>query len=224
MTLTGARPSPADLHRALAWLLASSVAATLAHGFIGLADAGEAGADTYALRAHAAVGPVAVAALILLCTALLAAALHPRARSREVDPVSAFARRLGSMNPVPPCAAVALGALMLLLGMELCEQIAATGHIEGVADALGGNVGAGLSVVGTVAILVTLGGLRSARALVAAAVAAADAFLAWVFVSTAPRATVPAASGRRLRNRRHASTAAFLAHGSGLRAPPRQPV
>jgi len=224
MMLTGARPSLADLHRALAWVLASCVAATLAHGLIGLSDGDGAAGDTYAFRAHGAVGPVAAAALILLCTALLAAAFHPRARSREGDPVSAFARRLGSMNPVAPCAAVALGALTLLLGMEFCEQLAATGHIEGLADALGGNVAAGLSIVGTVAILVTLGGLRSARALVAAAVTAADAFVAWVFISTAPRATVPAASGRRHRNRRHASTAAFPARGSGLRAPPRRPV
>jgi len=224
MTLRAARPSLNDFHPALAWLVASCIAATFAHGLIGLSDGHETSGGVYALHAHAAVGPVAVAALILLCTALLAAALHPRSRSEEVDPVSAFARRLGSMNPVLPCAAVACGALMLLLGMEFCEQIAATGRIEGAADALGGNVAAGLAFVTTIAILVTLGGLRSARALVAAAVAAADAFVAWVFVSNAPLAAVPAASVRRIRHRRHASAAAFLAHASGLRAPPRRPV
>lgn len=223
MTLATARPSLADLHRALAWLIASSAAAALAHGLIGLSQGGGAGGDTYALRAHPAAGPVALAALILLCTALLSAALQPRTRSHEGDPVSAFARRLGSMNPLLPCVAVALGALTLLLGMEFCEQLAATGQIEGLADALGGNGTAGLGIVATVAVAVTLGGLRSARALVAAAVAAADALIAWVFVLSMPLAAVPASSVRRIRHRRHASTAAFLAHGSGLRAPPRRP-
>jgi hypothetical protein len=205
-------------------LLAACVSARLAHGLIGLAGSDRVEGHAYGLRAHPAAGPVALAALILACTALLAAALRARTRSPEGDPVAAFARRLGSMNPLMPCATVACGALTVLLGMEFCEQIAATGRIEGVADALGGNAATGLAIVTLATVVVTLCGLRSAHALVAAAVAAADTIVAWVFVTTSPLVAVPASSARRDRHRPRGSATALLARCSGLRAPPRRSV
>jgi hypothetical protein len=196
----------------------------LTHGLIGLAGGQEAGADDYAHRAHAAVAPVALAALILAFTALLDVVLNRRGRTRNCDPISEFARGLGSLNPFPSCVAVAFSSLALLLSMEFAEQFAATGHIEGVADALDGNVAAGLATVALVAVLVTLGGLRSAGAFVAAAAAVADALVAWARLTISPLARVPASSAERVQHRRHASSAAFLAHASGLRAPPRRAV
>jgi hypothetical protein len=224
MTLSAARPSSAGLPQALAWLLASCVAATLTHGVIGLAGGHAAGADDYAHRAHTAVGPVALAALILGCTALLAAVLSRRGRLQDCDPVSEFLLGLRSRNPFRPGVAVACGSLALLLGMELAEQLAATGRVEGFADALDGNVAAGLATVALVAFLVTLGGLHAAGSLVDAAAAVADALVAWVGRMASPLARAQASSADRVRHRRHASAAAFLAHASGLRAPPRRIV
>jgi hypothetical protein len=223
MTLPS-RPISVALPSSLAWALASCLGATLAHGLIGLAGGANGGDDDYALRAHATVAPVALAALTFACTALLAAILNRRGRALGREPVAEFSRRLGSLNPFPPCAAVAIGSFALLLGMEFTEQLAATGHVEGIADALDGNLALGLALVALAAALITLGGLRSARTLVAAAVAAADAVVTWVTFTTSPLALVPASSVRRVRHRRHASAPAFLAHGSGLRAPPRRSV
>ncbi len=57
------------LLRGLAWLLATSVTALVAHGVIEFLDTlGAPASDDYGQRAHAALGPVAAMALAFACT------------------------------------------------------------------------------------------------------------------------------------------------------------
>jgi hypothetical protein len=208
-----AQPRAFALVSALAWAFASCVTACAAHGLIGLFS------GAYADRAHPAVGPVALGALILGLSALLAAALRSLAGSGTYAPLAA-ARRFGALPAAPAWIAVALGGLAVLLGMEFAEQFAAAGRIEGAADALGGNVALGAALVAGLAAGLTLSALRFAQRLAGAAVAVAEAILAWVGIAK-PSAAPALARGARFRHsRRHASLPAYLAHASGLRAPP----
>lgn len=203
----------------LAWLLASFATAAFAHGLIGLSGAVDPGGRAYDAHAHAALAPVALAALSLVTIALLGSALRALSRSERIDPVVVLARRFGRMHPVAPALAVALGGFATLLGMEFTEQLSAFGAIRGVRDALGGNALIGCVIVVLVATLVTIIGLRSARALLATVTATLGALVAWI-VATTPAPIDRAGIARRIQHRRHASTSAFLARCSGLRAPP----
>jgi hypothetical protein len=204
---------------ALAWLLASLTAAAIAHALIGVAGAAGSGGDAYDEHAHAAVAPVTLAALGLLTGVLLRSAVHRVSRSQVVDPALLLARRFGAMHPLVPSLLVATGAFGALLGMEFTEQFAAFGRVEGVADALGGNAFAGLAIVGCVSAVITMTGLRSARALLTSAAATASALCAWILRrSTAVFGR--SATVRRARGRRNRAASVAFAHSRGLRAPP----
>lgn len=203
----------------LSWLLASLGSAAISHGLIALVSGALLGGDAYATHEHAAVGPVVLAALVLAVTALFYAALQPLLRADANDPVALLARRFGSMNPLVPAVAVFAGSLFTLIAMEFAEQCAAFGRIEGVSDALGGNVALGIALVAIAAAVVTILGLRSARALLRGASAALAVLVAWV--SARPQSRVDRATiAQRRRHCRHASTSAFLTRCLGLRAPP----
>ncbi len=207
--------------RGLAWLLAASVTALVAHGFIDFIDSmGASASDDYGQRAHTALGPVAVIALILT-SAIVARAVAIRLGSTgRIDPFVAVGRSLRTVGTLLSCLAVGAGGLCLLVAMEISEQFSAVGHFEGLDDALGGNIPIGIAIVLLVATLVASLGLRFARAALAVGVSAAESFVAWISFSRPALAVSPATHARPIQHRRHASEPAFLARTSGLRAPP----
>ncbi len=209
------------LLRGLAWLLATSVTALVAHGVIEFLDTlGAPASDDYGQRAHAALGPVAAMALAFACTLAARAVSIRLGRAGRIDPVVALGRSLRTAGTCLSCLAVGAGGLCLLVAMEISEQFATVGHFEGIDDALGGNIPLGIAIVLVVATLVASLGLRFARIVLSAGVSAAEAFVAWISFAQ-PMLAVPAvASTRPIQHRRHASESAFLARTSGLRAPP----
>jgi hypothetical protein len=210
------------LLRGLAWLLAASVTALVAHGLIDFADGlCVRGSDDYGQRAHTALGPVAVIALILTCVLVARAVAIRLGHAARIDPFVALGRSLKTADTSLSCLAVGFGGLCLLVAMEISEQFAAVGHFEGLDDALGGNVPLGIAIVLLVASLVASLGLRFARIALAAGLSVAEAFVAWMSFARPALAVSSAAHARPVQHRRHASEPAFLARTSGLRAPPR---
>jgi hypothetical protein len=204
---------------ALTLLLASLATAALAHVAIDLLGTIGAGGDAYDEHAHGAVAPVALGAVCLIAALLLRSALRSLSRAQAVDPALILARRFGTM-PLPlPVTSVSLGGLAVLVAMEFTEQISAFGHIEGVADALGGNACVGFAIVCCVAFAITLLGLRCARGLVATALRAICGLAAWVVDAGHP-STDRCATVRRTRERRCDSVKTRRAQCLGLRAPP----
>lgn len=200
------------------WILASLVSAALAHVLIGWTGALAGGdADAYDTRAHAALIPVVFASAALLAASTAWIVAVSAARHRAVDPVALLAARFGRLRPAVAVAAVAAGTAAALLGMEFSEQLAATGRIEGVVDALGGAPLPGAGLLLATAAAIALLGLRTAAAFITGTAAATLAVLAVLRargrrtgVVRAWRATaVPFAIGRR------------FARAHGLRAPPR---
>jgi hypothetical protein len=201
------------------WALASLAAAVLAHALIGSFGAWfGADADAYDARVHGAVVPAVTLALALLAGAFLRVAAGVAAHRERRDPIELLARRFGVMRPAWPVAAVACGALAALIAMEFSEQLVAVGHVQGVADALGGTPALGLAILLCTSIAVTLAGLRTAHALVAATRVLIESVVRAIVqrpdYSAGPPA--PRAAQRRPAGRR----AALLARCRGLRAPP----
>ena len=216
--------------RILAWLFAALATAVLAHALIGwLGDhllVGIADADAFDKHAHLAVGPVAGIAVALLVAIGLRVSAGALARTEGEDRVTLLAEQFATMRPTVPSALVALGGSAALIGMECLEQCVAFGHIAGIGDALGGNVLVGAAAVALVAVVVTVIGLRCARAFVAAVAVGAVVVATWIAATTAIaalRATVSDAEVRSRRPRRQsvAGSARARAHRFGLRAPPR---
>jgi hypothetical protein len=202
----------------LTWLLASLATAALAHVLIDAFGAIGAGGDAYDEHAHASVAPVTLGAIALIATLLLRSATLRVGRAQAIDPALILATRFGSMPLLVPVLVVTLGGFGTLLGMEFTEQVSAFGHIEGVADALGGNAAVGFAIIGCVALALTFAGLRSAKALLDVAASGARALYAWIVVSR--RTRVDAALLRRGHTRsRHRTSGAFRKF-YGLRAPP----
>jgi hypothetical protein len=209
------------LLRGLAWLLAASVTALVAHGLIDFVDRlGAPASDAYGERAHTALGPVAVIALMLACALVARAVAIRLGRVGRVDPFVALGRSLRTTGTVLSSIAVGAGGLCLLVAMEVSEQFCAVGHFEGIDDALGGNVPIGIAIVLLVATLVVSLGLRFARAALSAGLSAAESFVAWISFARPALAVSASAHARPVQHRRHASEPAFLARTSGLRAPP----
>ena len=201
----------------LACLIASCISAALAHASIGVAGDLGAGGDAYAEHEHGALGPVALTALLLIGGVLLSSTFRALSRRAGSDPLLLLARRFASRSPIVPCIAVTLGCLLLLIGMEFSEQVSATGHLEGVSDALGGNVATGTFILASVSCAVTWLGLRSARAIVGSAIAIATFLSAWILIERGP---TPDLALFRRPARRRISLPERLAGGAGLRAPP----
>jgi hypothetical protein len=204
---------------ALTLLLASLATAALAHVAIDLLGTLGAGGDAYDDHAHATVAPVALGAVASIGTLLLRSALRSLSCAETIDPALVLARRFGTMSLPLPAASVTLGGLVTLIGMEFTEQLSAFGHIEGVADALGGNAFVGLAIVCCIALAVTLLGLRCARAFIATAVRAICVLAAWIVEAGDPL-TDRCATIRRARERRCTSPSALRSQRLGLRAPP----
>jgi hypothetical protein len=179
-----------------------------------------AGGDAYGDHAHGTVGPVGLSAVALVGLLLFRSAALQMGRSHAVDPAVFLARRFGTMSPLVPLIAVAVGGFATLVAMEFTEQLSELGRIEGVVDALGGNAAVGLAIVAGVATTITLVGLRSAGAVLRATVATVGALCAWIVVK-APSLVDDAAILRGVqRLRRRAATSTFIARSRGLRAPP----
>jgi hypothetical protein len=103
--------------------------------------------------------------------------------------------------------------------MEFAEQLSAFGHIEGIADALGGNTMLGLAIIACTAAALTFAGLRSAAALLRVSVSTVSANYA--LIAARARVFVDAAiSLRAIGHRRRGIANAHLAQSHGLRAPP----
>jgi len=203
----------------LTWLLASLATAALAHVLIDVFGTLGAGGDAYDDHAHATVAPIGLAAVALIATLVWRSAALRIGRSQAIDPAMLLARRFGTMSPLVPVLTVAMGGFGTLLTMEFTEQLSALGHIEGIADALGGNAGVGLAVILCVAAAVTFAGLRSAAALLHVSVSTVRALCAWIVVRA--RICVDTALSRRaIGNRRRNVTNSRLAQSHGLRAPP----
>jgi hypothetical protein len=202
----------------LTWLLASLATAALAHVLIAAVGALDAGHDAYADHAHATVVPIGLAAVALMATVLWRSAALRMSRTQAIDPAMLLARRFGTMSALGPIFTVTLGGLGTLLMMEFAEQLSTLGHIEGIADSLGGNVAVGLAIVVSLAAALTCAGLRSAAALLRVSASAAGVLAAWIVVK--PRIRVDTViSHRAIRHlRRTIAHAAGQSHG--LRAPP----
>ena len=214
MELTGRATIVAGLAVALA-VLASAAGSHAVIGWLGV-EAGSA--DAYVHRAHGTAVPVVLAATFLLCSAMLRIAAGAVTARRDV--VVLVARHLGRRDPRVPAALVATGTLVVLTAMEFIEQLAADGHIEGLSDALGGNLALGLAVVVTTAVAVTVVGLRFLRALAETALAVSLLLHAWL--SPCRRScSAPLLSGARHPSRgNRARPGARFASCFGLRAPP----
>jgi hypothetical protein len=209
------------LLRGLAWLLGASMTAVVAHGIVDFVDSLSARAsDAYGERAHTALGPVAVIALILACGIVARAVAIRLGRADRIDPFVALGRSLSPAGTLLSCIAVGAGGVCLLVAMEVSEQFSAVGHFEGIDDALGGNIPIGIAIVLLVATLVASLGLRFARVALDAGLSAAESFVAWISFARPALAVSLAAHARPIQHRRHASESAFLARTSGLRAPP----
>ncbi len=206
--------------RSLVWLLASSFVALVAHALIGFAGGDGVGGDDYALRAHVALGPVALAALILGATVLLGLVLRAVQSTIEADRFVARARRFGRTDALFAGLAIGGGGFALLLGMEFIEQFASAGRILGVEDALGGNLAIGIGIVACAAALVASLGLALARPLFATALRLAEAVVAWCLVAPFRPATGLRRGTSRPRNRRCRAAGRILSRSAGLRAPP----
>jgi hypothetical protein len=203
---------------ALALLLAMLATAELSHAILSVGG-DLLGSHAYEERAHAAFVPAVLLTAILACSVLFGSATRHLARAQSTDPVLASARHFRTVRPLAPCIAVAAGGFVLLAGMEFLEQLVARGRIEGIGDALGGNVWIGLTIVAAVAAVVTAIGLRFARAMIRAAAAIVDAVATWVFPDTRALAGTPAMS-LRTGGRSDRRATQFSTRWSGLRAPP----
>lgn len=193
------------------------MSAAIVHALIGIAGDLGLGGDAYADRDHAAVGPVALGAVTLAAILLLSSILRATVGRTAADPLLLLARRLSTIDPVLPCLAVMLGCSTVLAGMEYAEQVLAFGHVVGLADALGGSVAFGSLAIALTAPLIAICGLRFARTLVEAAVAAGAIVVAWFRKAMRTRdfsAGVVAFAPRRRTAWR------LLAHSAALRAPP----
>jgi hypothetical protein len=178
--------------------------------------AGRVGAGgTYEGREHGSIAVVALAAIVFGATTLLAAALL---RLRSATAQAGGVR----LSPL----AVILGSFGLLLGMEFVEQVAACGHVEGVSDALGGNVFAGLTIVIVTAACVHRFGTLLASPIVRSVARAAGVLAAWI--ATHERFIPSTSAGTLARGAttspRPQWTGLFLARSLGLRAPPIDPL
>ncbi len=213
------RDGSSQLLVAFTWLLASLATAALAHVLIDLVGTLGAGGDAYDDHAHTTVAPIGLAAVALIATLVLRSAALRIGRSQAIDPALLLARRFGAMSPFVPILTVAIGGFGTLLAMELTEQLSAFGHIEGVADALGGNTMVGLAIIACAAAALTFAGLRSAAALLRVSVSTVSAIYALIAVRA--RIFVNAAISRRaIGHRRRSFANAHLAQSLGLRAPP----
>ncbi len=194
--------------------MASSVAAELSHSGIEAYGRVSAG-GTYEGREHGSIAVVALAAIVFGATTLLAAVLL---RLRSANEAAGRVR----LSPL----AVILGSFGMLLGMEFVEQVAACGHVEGVCDALGGNVFVGLTFVIVAAACVYRFGALLASPIVRSAARAAGVLSAWIarrerFVPSVSAGTCARGATALPRSR---STGVLLARSLGLRAPPIGPL
>jgi hypothetical protein len=217
-------PSSTDFDRgilrAVTWLLGASVTAVVSHAMVEACDrSGAMGNDVYGERAHVALGPIVAAIVVVVCTLVARAVSLRLGRVHRIDPIVAFGRGIGTSRSFSSSVTVGLGGLCLLVAMEICEQFAAVGHFEGLADALGGNAPISIAIVLLVAAFVVFVGLRFTRIALSAGMAVAEAFVAWVSLES-PLLAASASRTRPVRHLRHASAPAFLARCSGLRAPP----
>jgi hypothetical protein len=213
------RDGSSQLLVALTWLLASLATAALAHVLIDVLGTLGAGGDAYDDHAHATVAPIGLAAVALIATLVWRSAALSIGRSQAIDPALLLARRFGAMSPRVPALAVALGGFGTLLTMEFTEQLSALGHIQGIADALGGNAVVGLAIIVSVAAALTFAGLRSAAALLHVSVSTVRALYAWI-VERDRLFRQPAISRRAIGHRRRSIANTHLAQSHGLRAPP----
>jgi hypothetical protein len=95
------------LLRGLAWLLGASMTAVVAHGIVDFVDSLSARAsDAYGERAHTALGPVAVIALILACGIVARAVAIRLGRADRIDPFVALGRSLSPAGTLLSCIAV----------------------------------------------------------------------------------------------------------------------
>jgi hypothetical protein len=203
----------------LAWVLASLLTALLAHACIGIVGDLGAGGEAYGEHEHAAVAPVACGALGVVIALVFRSAACRIGRARAIDPALLLAGRFGTMHPTGPSLAVAAGGASVLFAMEAVEGYAADGQFTSIVDALGGNAYVGFAIVVAVAFAITLLGLRSARTLLASAVATVDALHAWVVAKT-PVLVHGATVLARAHYPRRSATNALRARCRGLRAPP----
>jgi hypothetical protein len=102
--------------------------------------------------------------------------------------------------------------------MELGEQACAFGRISGLGDALGGDIVFGSIALAGTAAFVTLGLLRSARALVETTLAAATVVAAWLSKDRAE--SLDPALLARPASKALGTSSGLLARSGGLRAPP----
>jgi hypothetical protein len=206
------RPSTVAV-RLGAWLFASCVAAELSHA--GIEAAGRIGAGgTYEGREHGSIAVVALGAIVFASTTLVAAVIL---RLRSADAPAGRVR----LSPF----AVILGSFGMLLGMEFVEQIAACGRIEGVGDALGGNVCAGAAIVLVAAACVYRFGTLLASPIVRSAARAAGVLAGWIGardrdIASVSTGTFVPGTGAFPRS----PSTVFLARSLGERAPPLDPL
>ncbi len=203
----------------LTWLLASLATAALSHVVIDILGTLGAGGDAYDEHAHASVAPIGLAAVALVAALVWRSAALSLGRSQAIDPAMLVARRFGTMPLLLPILTVAVGGFATLVAMEFTEQLSAFGHIEGIADALGGNAPVGLAIVICAAATLTFAGLRSAAALLRVSVSTVSALYALIAV----RARIVASaeiSRRPIGHRRRSGANPYLTQSHGLRAPP----
>jgi hypothetical protein len=213
----------------LCWLLASLATAFCSHAIIDwtgwrLEAYAALHADAYSEHAHVAVVPLIQLISLILASLLLTVAARAVARERRTgDSIDALAAELCWIRPMPAIGFVACAGLAILIGMEFLEQAVAFGHAGTIADALGGNIAVGFSIVAGVAAALTTAALRLAGAIVAMTAATALSIVSWIAARLdATLVAVLSATGRIKRPRSRAGTIPGLYTSSccGLRAPP----
>jgi hypothetical protein len=203
---------------ALCWFVASL--ATAAVGHLALEFWSRLGTvDGFASHPHGSVIPVAVASVALTALAVVRSFARAIGRSCAEDPAMILARRFERMSPLAPALCVGAGGIAVLGVMELAEQIAANGRIVSVGEAFGENAALAVLVVAIIGALIAIVGLRSARALVASAVAAARLLAGWVLAVPNGRAFGRTVTPR-ARGRAGNAPSDIVPRSFGLRAPP----
>ena len=159
------------------FVCAAICAANLAHGVIFALTRAGLVTGPYQSYSHGAILPTLLTACALASFAFLnvvGAALAKAARLRD-DWLRHVAVRISRISPLKVAPAIFAAQVLVLMGMERAEQIAALGHPLGLAASLGAPVFGVLAVHALVAIVVVFAISRACSALVIAARAIADA-------------------------------------------------
>ena len=197
----------------------AAIATLLSHQLIDMLSAGFGNDDAYGSYKHIALGPLLLTVCMLAVFLLGRSIVLCLARRDACDPLTFTSRFMSGISPLRLLMLTCLVATLLLFGIEFYEQIAAFGHVEGLGDALGGNVACGLSMLLATSCAITGLACASARAVLHAIALSCNVVLGLFLL----RGHLALTNLYRLKAAFYlflSTDEPLLASGLGLRAPP----